>query len=87
MIATAESCTAGLSAWLTSLSGSSKYYKEGAIVYSNEAKANTVMFITTHRKKGAVCKRSFTKLCRGYITSISKYVGNGITEYVLLVVV
>ncbi|MDD2702746.1 MAG: CinA family protein [Candidatus Omnitrophica bacterium] len=38
-VAAAESCTGGiLSGILTSLSGSSKYFKLGVVVYSNEAK-------------------------------------------------
>jgi len=40
-LATAESCTGGLIGHrLTQISGSSRYYKEGFIVYSNEAKAS-----------------------------------------------
>ena len=40
-ISIAESCTGGLlSSKLTSLSGSSKYFKMGLITYSNNAKIN-----------------------------------------------
>ncbi len=40
-IAVAESCTGGLlSSFLTSLAGSSKYFKLGTVVYSNEAKVH-----------------------------------------------
>ena len=40
-LATAESCTGGLIGHrLTQVSGSSDYYKEGFIVYSNEAKVD-----------------------------------------------
>ncbi|MBT3367636.1 MAG: competence/damage-inducible protein A [Nitrospina sp.] len=40
-LATAESCTGGLIGHrLTQVSGSSDYYKEGFVVYSNEAKTN-----------------------------------------------
>ena len=76
MIATAESCTAGkLSAWLTSLSGSSEYYKEGAIVYSNEAKSKYCNVpLQLIEEKGAM-QRSFTTTCRRYITLLSKYMG------------
>lgn len=41
-VATAESCTGGsLSAALTSVSGASRYFLEGACVYANEAKVRT----------------------------------------------
>ena len=39
MISTAESCTGGLlSAYLTSIAGSSKYFSSGIISYSNDSK-------------------------------------------------
>jgi nicotinamide-nucleotide amidase len=42
-VATAESCTGGLIARrLTELPGSSKYFLEGAVTYSNEAKVRTL---------------------------------------------
>ncbi|RAJ83542.1 nicotinamide-nucleotide amidase [Chitinophaga dinghuensis] len=38
-VGTAESCTGGLiGSWITAISGSSSYYKGGAITYSNEMK-------------------------------------------------
>jgi nicotinamide-nucleotide amidase len=41
-LATAESCTGGLvSAQITEIAGASRYYLEGACVYSNEAKIRT----------------------------------------------
>ena len=40
-LATAESCTAGnVAANITSIPGSSKFYKGGIVAYSNEAKQN-----------------------------------------------
>lgn len=41
-LAMAESCTAGaLCAWLGSIPGASRYLREGAVVYSNEAKVRS----------------------------------------------
>jgi len=41
-LSTAESCTSGgISAWITSIPGSSRYFLEGSAVYSNEAKMRT----------------------------------------------
>ena len=81
MIATAESCTAGkLSVWLTSLSGSSKYYKEGAIVYSNEAKSKYCdVPLQLIEEKGAVCKEVSLKLAEGILHRSQSTWGIGIT--------
>ncbi len=81
MIATAESCTAGkLSSWFTSISGSSGYYQEGAIVYSNEAKHKycgvSMDLINT---KGAVCKQVAIDLARGIQQRSGAAWGMGIT--------
>ena len=41
-VSTAESCTSGaIAAWITSISGASRYFLEGSAVYSNEAKMRT----------------------------------------------
>ncbi len=81
MIATAESCTAGkLSSWFTSISGSSGYYQEGAIVYSNEAKNKycgvSMDLINT---QGAVCKQVALDLARGIQERSGAAWGMGIT--------
>ena len=81
MIATAESCTAGkLSSWFTSISGSSSYYKEGAIVYSNEAKNKycgvSMNLINT---EGAVCKQVALDLAQGIQERSGATWGMGIT--------
>ncbi len=81
MIATAESCTAGkLSSWFTSISGSSGYYKEGAIVYSNEAKNKycgvSMDLINT---QGAVCKQVALDLAQGIQKRSGAAWGMGIT--------
>ena len=81
MVATAESCTAGkLSSWLTSLSGSSQYYKEGAIVYSNEAKNKYCdVPLQLIEEKGAVCKEVSQKLAEGILQRAQCTWGIGIT--------
>ena len=69
-ISVAESCTGGLlSSKLTSLSGSSKYFKMGLITYSNNAKIN----ILNVKKKlidryGAVSQ----ECCRSMVENLSK---------------
>ena len=69
-ISIAESCTGGLlSSKLTSLSGSSKYFKMGLITYSNNAKIN----ILNINKKvidryGAVSQ----ECCRSMVENLSK---------------
>ena len=69
-ISIAESCTGGLlSSKLTSLSGSSKYFKMGLITYSNNAKIN----ILNVKKKlidryGAVSQ----ECCRSMVENLSK---------------
>ena len=81
MIATAESCTAGkLSSWFTSISGSSAYYKEGAIVYSNEAK-NKYCGVSMHliNTEGAVCKQVALDLAQGIQERSGATWGMGIT--------
>jgi nicotinamide-nucleotide amidase len=81
MVATAESCTAGkLSAWLTSLSGSSRYYKEGVIVYSNEAKNKYCdVSLELIKKKGAVCEEVSHGLAQGISINAQSTWGIGIT--------
>lgn len=55
-IAVAESCTGGiLSSFLTSFSGSSKYFKLGIVVYSNRAKEKLLKIPSLLiKQKGAV---------------------------------
>ena len=57
-IAVAESCTAGkISSWLASISGSSRYLIEGAVVYANQAKIRTCSVSPNDlRQHGAVSK-------------------------------
>ena len=69
-ISIAESCTGGLlSSKLTSLSGSSKYFKMGLITYSNNAKIN---ILNVNKKVidryGAVSQ----ECCRSMVENLSK---------------
>ena len=69
-ISIAESCTGGLlSSKLTSLSGSSKYFKMGLITYSNNAKIN---ILNVNRKiidrYGAVSQ----ECCKSMVENLSK---------------
>ncbi len=80
-IATAESCTAGkLSSWFTSIPGSTAYYQEGVIVYSNEAKQK-YCGVSEHliRRKGAVCKAVSIELAKGIQSRAGTSWGIGIT--------
>ncbi len=69
-ISTAESCTGGLlSSNITSFSGSSKIYKLGLIVYSNESKTKILKVSNKKIKKyGAVSEQ----VCRDMVENISK---------------
>ena len=65
MIAT-EKRTTGKLFWFTSISGSSGYYQEGVIVYSNEAKNKYCgVSMDLIHTQGAVCKQVAIDLARG----------------------
>jgi len=66
-VSTAESCTGGLIARrLTELGGSSKYFMEGAVTYSNEAKVRTLnVRQETLDKFGAVSSETAEEMARG----------------------
>ena len=66
-VSTAESCTGGLIARrLTELGGSSKYFMEGAVTYSNEAKVRTLnVSQETLDKFGAVSSETAEEMARG----------------------
>ena len=69
-ISVAESCTGGLlSSKLTTLSGSSKYFKMGLITYSNNAKINILnVNKKVIDKYGAVSQ----ECCRSMVENLSK---------------
>jgi nicotinamide-nucleotide amidase len=80
-LAAAESCTGGLLAErLTSISGSSRYFLGGAVVYSNELKANfagvPTDLIIQH---GAVSPEVATAMAEGIRTRCQATFGVGIT--------
>jgi nicotinamide-nucleotide amidase len=66
-ISTAESCTGGLIARrLTELPGSSKYFMEGAVTYSNSAKVRTLKVTQeTLDRFGAVSSETAEAMARG----------------------
>jgi nicotinamide-nucleotide amidase len=66
-VSTAESCTGGLIARrLTELPGSSKYFMEGAVTYSNDAKMRTLdVPRETLDKFGAVSSETAEAMARG----------------------
>jgi len=80
-VATAESCTGGgLSATLTSVPGSSRYFLEGACVYANAAKARTCgvepAVIDQH---GAVSEPVAIAMARGIRERVGATYGLGTT--------
>ncbi|MEW5802221.1 MAG: CinA family protein [bacterium] len=66
-LATAESCTGGLIASrITDVPGSSEYFFEGVIVYSNQAKKNLLgVREETLRDFGAVSEQTVREMCAG----------------------
>jgi nicotinamide-nucleotide amidase len=68
-LATAESCTGGLVAkWMTDLPGSSQWFQEGAVTYSNEAKVRQLgvdpKLLETH---GAVSEPVARAMAEGFL--------------------
>jgi len=80
-IAVAESCTAGLLAQrLTSISGSSRYFLGGAVVYSNELKTSFAdVSPELIEKHGAVSREVATALAEGIRRRTGATFGVGIT--------
>ncbi len=80
-LAVAESCTGGLLAErLTSLSGSSRYFIGGAVVYSNELKTKFAgVPAELINKYGAVSKETAIALAEGIRTNCGASLGIGIT--------
>lgn len=68
-LSTAESCTSGnVSASITSIPGSSKFYKGGIVAYSNEAKQNLLhVNAETLEKYGAVSEETVKEMVLGAI--------------------
>ena len=69
-ISLAESCTGGLlSSKLTTLSGSSKYFKMGLITYSNNAKIN---ILNVNKKVIDIYGAVSQECCRSMVENLSK---------------
>lgn len=71
-LSTAESCTGGsLSARITSVAGSSSYFKGGVIAYSNEVKVNLLHVLpVTIQEYGAVSKETVVEMVKGAMASL-----------------
>ena len=66
-LSTAESCTGGgIAALMTSVSGSSEYFKGGIVAYSNEVKMSLLdVSAETLKKHGAVSRETVTEMAKG----------------------
>lgn len=66
-ISTAESCTGGMvAAKLVNVAGSSAYFKEGFVTYSNKAKRRTLgVSKTTIRREGVVSEQTAKEMAIG----------------------
>ena len=72
MLGTAESCTGGLAAaWLTSIPGSSKWFRGGVITYANELKTRflSVPEETLHAH-GAVSEETVRAMAQGALHAL-----------------
>ena len=76
-LATAESCTGGLLAhYLTSISGSSEYFIQGIVSYSNHAKEDLLKVKhTTLDKYGAVSEQTAHEMAKGVQTQAQVDIG------------
>lgn len=66
-LSTAESCTGGgIAALITSVPGSSEYFKGGIVAYSNELKMSLLdVSAETLKKYGAVSRETVTEMAKG----------------------
>jgi PncC family amidohydrolase len=71
-LATAESCTAGnIAAHITSIPGSSHFFKGGIIAYSNEVKTNLLgVNITTIEEHGVVSEEVVIEMAKGVMKTL-----------------
>ena len=72
-LATAESCTAGnIAAVITSIPGSSKFYKGGVVAYSNEAKQSLLgVNAETLENYGAVSEETVVEMVKGALNALN----------------
>jgi PncC family amidohydrolase len=80
-LALAESCTGGLIGHLiTSVPGSSGYFKGGVVAYSNEAKQSLLLVSSeTLAAHGAVSRESALEMARGARKALGSEVGLSVT--------
>ena len=71
-LSTAESCTGGsIAALITSVPGSSEYFKGGVVAYSNEVKMNMLhVSPETLQKYGAVSRETVIEMVQGVMESM-----------------
>lgn len=71
-LSTAESCTGGsVAARITSVSGSSEYFKGGIVAYSNEVKINLLhVSVDTLEKHGAVSEETVIEMVKGVMNAL-----------------
>ena len=71
-VSTAESCTGGsIAAKLTSVSGSSDYFKGGIVAYSNEIKESLLgVSSETLKKQGAVSEETVIEMVKGAMKAL-----------------
>ena len=81
MIATAESCTAGLVAkLLTDQAGSSQWFERGFVTYSNDAKQDMLQVsAATLEQHGAVSRQTVTEMARGALANSKANIALAIT--------
>ena len=81
MIATAESCTGGLiGAYITAISGSSRYFDRGFITYSNEAKCQMLgVKAQTLYKYGAVSLETAKEMAAGAVANSNADIAVSVT--------
>lgn len=71
-LVTAESCTGGLlSAAITSVAGSSKWFERGFVTYSNESKQE-VLGVQTVEEFGAVSEQTACAMARGALKIVMR---------------
>ena len=71
-LSTAESCTGGgIAALITSVPGSSTYFKGGIVAYSNEVKMNLLhVSPQTLEKQGAVSRETVIEMAKGAMETL-----------------
>ena len=71
-LSTAESCTGGgIASVITSISGSSEYFKGGIVAYANEVKTTLLgVSETTLEKHGAVSEETVQEMAKGAMKSM-----------------